>query len=72
MAQKQPVAELVQNLVQGTTYEITQGECRALARRGPVYNPYKQQRRGDAGRPSESPPTPVAHADPAPAATLVD
>lgn len=57
---------------QGTTYEITQGECRALARRGPVYNPYKQQRREDAGRPSESPSAPVAHADPAPTGTVVD
>ncbi len=32
---------------QGTTYEITQGECRALARRGPVYNPIR--RHGSAG-----------------------
>ncbi|WP_313440482.1 zonular occludens toxin domain-containing protein [Stenotrophomonas sp.] len=28
---------------QGTRYEISQPECRTLARHGPVYNPYKQQ-----------------------------
>ncbi|WP_309261186.1 hypothetical protein [Lysobacter arvi] len=26
---------------QGTTYDIPQGECMALARKGPRYNPYK-------------------------------
>jgi zona occludens toxin len=57
---------------QGTAYEITQGECRTLARQGPVYNPYRQQQRENAGRPSESTPAPVAHADPAPAGTVVD
>jgi hypothetical protein len=34
----------------GAAYEITQAECRTLARQGPVYNPYKQQRREEAGR----------------------
>lgn len=29
---------------QGTTYQIGQGECRTLARRGPIYNPYKERR----------------------------
>lgn len=29
---------------QGTTYDISQAECRTLARRGPIYNPYKQSR----------------------------
>lgn len=29
---------------QGTRYELSQPECRTLARNGPVYNPYKQQR----------------------------
>lgn len=29
---------------QGTRYELSQPECRTLARHGPVYNPYKQQR----------------------------
>lgn len=48
---------------QGTAYEITQAECRTLARQGPVYNPYKQQRREDAGRHSESPAAPAAHVE---------
>lgn len=29
---------------QGTTYEIGQGQCRTLARRGPIYNPYKARK----------------------------
>ena len=29
---------------QGTRYEISQPECRTLARFGPVYNPYKERR----------------------------
>lgn len=29
---------------QGTRYELSQPECRTLARNGPVYNPYKVQR----------------------------
>lgn len=29
---------------QGTRYELSQPECRTLARNGPVYNPYKTQR----------------------------
>lgn len=29
---------------QGTRYDLSQPECRTLARHGPVYNPYKQQR----------------------------
>ena len=57
---------------QGTAYDISQGECRTLARQGPVYNPYKRQQREDAGSPSESPPAPVAHAGMAPAGTVVD
>lgn len=28
---------------QGTRYDLSQPECRTLARHGPVYNPYKQQ-----------------------------
>lgn len=56
---------------QGTAYEITQAECRTLARQGPVYNPYRQQRREDAGRPSESPPPAVAHPEPTSAGTVV-
>lgn len=28
---------------QGTRYELSQPECRTLARNGPVYNPYKQK-----------------------------
>ena len=29
---------------QGTLYELSQAECRTVARRGPIYNPYKAQR----------------------------
>lgn len=29
---------------QGTLYELSQPECRTLARNGPVYNPYRQRR----------------------------
>lgn len=28
---------------QGTRYELSQPECRTIARHGPIYNPYKQQ-----------------------------
>ncbi|MDT9580603.1 zonular occludens toxin domain-containing protein [Stenotrophomonas indicatrix] len=28
---------------QGTAYDISQPECRTIARRGPVYNPYRQR-----------------------------
>ena len=28
---------------QGTTYELSQPECRTLARNGPVYNPYRER-----------------------------
>lgn len=30
---------------QGTAYDLSQPECRTLARRGPVYNPYKERSR---------------------------
>ena len=30
---------------QGTAYELSQPECRTLARNGPVYNPYRERRR---------------------------
>ncbi|MDG2511028.1 zonular occludens toxin domain-containing protein [Stenotrophomonas maltophilia] len=43
---------------QGTTYELSQPECRTLARNGPVYNPYRErseerskQRLDDSERP---------------------
>ena len=55
----------------GHGYEIIQTECWTLARQGPVYNPYKQQRREDAGRPSESLSAPVAQAEPSSAGTVV-
>lgn len=29
---------------QGTLYDLSQPECRTIARRGPVYNPYKERR----------------------------
>ena len=56
---------------QGTAYEIPQGECRALARRGPVYNPYKQQQRESQAQRSTAPET-VAHAESAPTGSVVD
>ena len=28
---------------QGTAYDITVGECRTIARRGPIYNPYRRE-----------------------------
>lgn len=30
---------------QGTLYDLSQPECRTIARRGPVYNPYKERNR---------------------------
>lgn len=30
---------------QGTAYDLSQPECRTIARRGPVYNPYKERSR---------------------------
>ena len=30
---------------QGTAYDLPQPECRTIARRGPVYNPYKERSR---------------------------
>lgn len=45
---------------QGTRYELSQPECRTLARNGPVYNPYKQQREfQQAGPVPEAIPAPV-------------
>lgn len=34
---------------QGTRYDLSQPECRTLARHGPAYNPYKQQRDMQSG-----------------------
>lgn len=47
---------------QGTRYELSQPECRTLARHGPVYNPYKQQRdmQTGAGLPASAQGQPVA------------
>ena len=36
---------------QNTPYDIADGECRRLARQGPVYNPYRKPSRGAAARP---------------------
>jgi hypothetical protein len=57
---------------QGTAYDITQGECRTLARQEPIYNPYKKQEREEVVGPSESPPASVARTEGAPAGTVVD
>ncbi|WP_343650844.1 zonular occludens toxin domain-containing protein [Stenotrophomonas sp.] len=40
---------------QGTRYELSQPECRTIARNGPVYNPYKQQRDFQQVGPSPEP-----------------
>lgn len=49
---------------QGTAYELSQPECRTLARNGPVYNPYRErseERRSDpVDRPTESRPVAVS------------
>lgn len=55
---------------QGTVYEITQGECRTLARQGPVFNPYKEERR-DAQTQSSSASETVARSESAPAGSVV-
>lgn len=36
---------------QGTAYDLSQPECRTLARRGPVYNPYRERNQQGAGAP---------------------
>jgi len=56
---------------QGTFYEISQPECRRIARFGPVYNPYKVQQPSAhddmlAGGVGGSPPTAMASVDAAP------
>ncbi len=46
---------------QGTKYELSQPECRTIARNGPVYNPYKGQRDfAAAGGPASPPVAPEA------------
>ncbi len=40
---------------QGTTYELSQPECRTLARNGPVYNPYRERSDERRDQRSESP-----------------
>lgn len=48
---------------QGTRYELSQPECRTLARNGPVYNPYKQQREFQQAVPApEAVPVPAQQA----------
>lgn len=40
---------------QGTAYDISQPECRTIARRGPVYNPYRERRQErDAEQPQQA------------------
>lgn len=57
---------------QGTRYEISQGECRRIARHGPVYNPYRQI--SPAGGVGGMPPTAMAAPAAAPASpgTVID
>ncbi len=42
---------------QGTAYDISQPECRTIARYGGVYNPYKQQQEMQQGPPPPAPST---------------
>ncbi|WP_250450422.1 zonular occludens toxin domain-containing protein [Lysobacter enzymogenes] len=44
---------------QGTRYQINDGECRRIARDGPVYNPYRQLSQG-APQPAQAPLTSAA------------
>lgn len=61
---------------QGTRVEISRPECRKVARFGPQYNPYRQQRpepsRREFGGVGGSPPTAMASVDaaPSPGATI--
>ncbi len=45
---------------QGTLYRISQPECRTVARRGPVYNPYRERSNGES-RERSGEPAVVAH-----------
>lgn len=51
---------------QGTRYELPAGECRAIARYGAVYNPYKQGGRGQVDRGAGVPPAAMGALAPAP------
>jgi hypothetical protein len=60
---------------QNTEYEITEPECRKIARRGPVYNPYKERRdrqeqRGSTGQGGVV--APAAVVAPAPVGVVLD
>ena len=48
---------------QGTTYDLPQADCRTLARRGPVYNPYKERRENNASQQEMTVVAPPAPAD---------
>lgn len=57
---------------QGTPYDLTQPQCRTLARRGPVYNPYKAQRPAFV-QPAQGPVQPLIDTDvsePVPSVTV--
>lgn len=54
---------------QGTAYYIGDGECRTLARNGPAYNPYKQQRQERRDMPTQA--QPETHA-PVPRNTIME
>ena len=56
---------------QGTAYDLPQPECRTLARRGPVYNPYKERSREGGFHPQQPQHQQHAGLMPAPAATVV-
>lgn len=51
---------------QGTRYELPDGECRAIARHGAVYNPYKERGRGQVERGAGAPPAAMGASAPAP------
>ncbi|WP_342315414.1 zonular occludens toxin domain-containing protein [Lysobacter sp. FW306-1B-D06B] len=60
---------------QGTLYEMSQPECRRIARFGPVYNPYRTQQavaqQPPSGGVGGSPPTAMAAIDAAPTGAIL-
>jgi len=50
---------------QGTRYDLPAVECRAIARNGAVYNPYKERGRGEADRGAGAPPAAMGAQAPA-------
>ena len=59
---------------QATRYELSEGECRRIARQGPIYNPYKQARpQAPTGGVGGQPPTamPAIAGAPSPSAARI-